>query len=95
MLQAELDRYPLQINITMRMVNFWFSLVTGKTSKLSYIIYLKQLSDINNDIYEYKWMKQVIELLQSVGRNDLLTTNLEQVNVQAAKNSILSALKDQ
>ena len=37
-LYAELGRYPIEITIKQRMINFWVKLMTGKISKLSYNI---------------------------------------------------------
>ena len=39
MLHAELERHPIQINIKSRMVGFWLSIVNGKESKLSKLLY--------------------------------------------------------
>ena len=59
MLHAELGRFPLEINIKVRMINFWLSIVTGKPSKFSYILYKCLLNDTDDGIYEHKWIKKV------------------------------------
>ena len=37
-LYAETGRYPIEITVKQRMINFWTRLITGKISKLSYNI---------------------------------------------------------
>ena len=39
MLHAQLGRHPQQINIKPRMIGFWLSIVNGKESKLSKLLY--------------------------------------------------------
>ena len=39
MLYTELGRHPIQINIKSRMIGFWLSIVNGKGSKLSKLLY--------------------------------------------------------
>ena len=95
-LHAELGRLPLEINIKVRMVNFWFSIVTGKQSKLSYILHKCLSNDTANGIYEHKLIKYIREIFNSVGRSDILTINdFSNVNITAMKNSVIRTLKDQ
>ena len=39
MLHEELGRHPIQINIKSRMIGLWLSIVNGKESKLSKLLY--------------------------------------------------------
>ena len=68
MLHAELGRRPIEINIKSRMIGFWLSLVNGKESKLSKILYQKMLHDYNAGIYEHKWIRCIRDILVSVSR---------------------------
>ena len=96
MLHAELGRFPLEINIKVRMINFWLSIVTGKPSKFSYILYKCLLNDTDDGIYEHKWIKYIREILHSVGRSDVLEIrDFKNVNIAALKNSVIRTLKDQ
>ena len=45
MLHAELGRHPIQINIKSRMIGFWLSIVNGKESKLSKLLYSIMLKE--------------------------------------------------
>ena len=50
MLHAELGRRPVEINIKSRMIGFWLSLVNGKETKLSKVLYNKKRCDTYNQI---------------------------------------------
>jgi len=39
MIYGELGRFPVRILITLRMINFWYRIISGKKSKISYILY--------------------------------------------------------
>ena len=54
MLQAELGRYTLTINIKLRMLNYWFSLINGKQNKLAYLVYKIMLNDTETGFYAHK-----------------------------------------
>ena len=45
MLHAVLGRHPKQINIKSRMIGFWLSIVNGKESKLSKLLYSIMLKE--------------------------------------------------
>ena len=45
MLHGELGRYPIEINIKMRMINFWISILNSNFNKLTNIMYKLLLSD--------------------------------------------------
>lgn len=93
-LQAELGRYPLKINIKIRMLNYWFSVVNGKQNKLSYLVYKSMLNDSEINMYTYKWINYIKETLQSVGRNDIWIS--QQVNnAKGLKLKISEILKNQ
>ena len=53
------------------MSGFWLSLVNGKETKLSKILYIKVLHDYNAGMYEHKWTRCIRDILVSVGRLDL------------------------
>ena len=71
MLHAELGRRQIEINIKSRMIGFWLSLVNGKETKLSKILYQKMLHDYNAGIYKHKWIRCIRDIFVSVGRLDL------------------------
>ena len=71
MLHAESGPLPIEINIKNRMVGFWLSIVNGRETKLSNILYKIRLHDYNSDIYEHKWIRYIRDILISVGQIDL------------------------
>ena len=68
MLYAELGRYPVEITIKCRMINFWIRLITGKISKLSYNFYLFMLK---SEHINSKWINYIQRILDNSGRHDL------------------------
>ena len=57
MLHAELGRHPIQINIKSRMIGFWLSIVNGKESKLSKLLYSIMLKEHEKGSYNFKWIR--------------------------------------
>ena len=53
------------------MIGFWLSLVNGKETKHSKVLYKKMLRDCNAGIYEHRWIRCIRDILVSVGRLDL------------------------
>ena len=45
MLQSEFGRYSLKVNIKVRMLNVWFSVITGRQNKLAFLVYKIMLND--------------------------------------------------
>ena len=74
MLHEELGRHPIQINIKSRMVGFWLSIVNGKESKLSKLLYSIMLKEHEKGSYNFKWILCINNILVAVGRPDLLKT---------------------
>ena len=79
MLYGELGRYPIEIIIKSRMVNFWNRIITGKQEKLSYKLYqaVRYLLPQSS-----KWICFIRQILSDVGRYDLW---LYQNNIQSTK----------
>lgn len=68
MIYAEMGRYPLNITVKQRMINYWVRILTGKSSKLSYQIYsyILKSNEINS-----KWVCFIQSVLCECGRQDL------------------------
>ena len=54
LLYGELGRFPEHISVKLRMIAFWFRLLTGKQSKLSLLVYNLLLNDMNNHVHNHK-----------------------------------------
>ena len=74
MLHAELGQHPIQINIKSRMIGFWLSIVNGKESKLSKLLYAMMLKEHEKGSYNFKWIRCINDILVAVGRPDLFKT---------------------
>ena len=73
------------------MTGFRLSLVNGKETKLSKILYQKMLRDYNAGIYEHKWIRCIRDILVSVGRLDLFHKSIID-NPRSVKMSIYRVL---
>ena len=45
MLHSEFGRYSLKVNIKVRMLNFWFSVINVRQNKLAFLVYKIMLND--------------------------------------------------
>ena len=75
MLHAYLS-HSIQINMKLRMTGFWLSVVNGKESKLSNLLYTKMLKDQVKGVYDLKWIYYINDMtvFVSVGHPIMLTT---------------------
>ena len=56
MVYGEFGRFPLAIQIKIRMIKFWTKILTGKNNKISFKLYLLLLYLHKNNIYACKWI---------------------------------------
>ncbi|MEW8548382.1 MAG: reverse transcriptase family protein, partial [Candidatus Thiodiazotropha sp.] len=89
-LYAELGRHPLELQIKQKMINYWTRLVTGKTSKLSYKLYLYMF----NSSYQFKWLNCIQTILNHCGMNYLWRQQFYFLP-KNTPNLVKSRLKDQ
>ena len=93
MIHEELGRHPIQINIQSRMIGVWLSIVNGKESKLSKLLYSMMLKEHEMGSYNFKWIRCINDILVAVGRPDLFKT--EPVNIpNSVKKDISRTLSD-
>ena len=93
-LHGKLGRFPISINIKMRMLGFWISMITGKAEKFSRILYKTLLDDEISGIKQYKWVSCIKNILQSTGKNDIwLSQKVD--NIRSVKSQVQQTLKDQ
>ena len=92
-LYAELGRRPLQIIIKNRMIGFWISIINGKNSKLTNLLYNTLYNENELGNYNSKWIKCIKDTLISVGKIGLFYADSLQ-NAQALKLSIKQTLVD-
>ena len=67
MVDGELGRYPISIDIKVRMIKFWCKLIIGKQSKLSHICYkLRYNKKCLRDGFSL-WIKNIQDILNKSG----------------------------
>ena len=79
-LYAEMGRYPIEITIKHRMLSFWARLVTEKTSKLAYNIYLFMMKSPEVDC---KWINHIQCILDNSCRHDIWERQPTAVNLSS------------
>ena len=77
LLYGELGRYPVHISVKLRLITFWFRLLTGKQSKLSLLVYNLLLNDMNNHVYNNKWLLFVKSILDDAGYTHIWISQCE------------------
>ncbi len=86
--------YPLDLNIKCRMINFCLKLITGKNSKLSYLMYCCLLQLDQRGIYSSPWLTYIRNVCNECGMSNVwLSENV--VNPTWFKRAIEQRLKDQ
>ena len=72
MIYGELGRYPLEISIKMRIINYWTKLVSGKPEKLPVILYYFAVLKHNIDV---PWVNNVKQIFDSCGLSYIWNTH--------------------
>ena len=67
MVYGELGRYPIEITIKTRMINYWSRLINGKHNKLSFILYRKMRA---SDGMHSNWVLKIQRILEECGTPD-------------------------
>lgn len=91
MLYAEFGRYPLNISIKTRMVNFWNRLITEKQTKLAYQIY-KYMLNLPN--FNSKWINYIKNIFIEIGMFDIWQ-NQQNIQCKTLKILVKQTLIDQ
>ena len=75
------------------MIGFWLSIVNGKESKLSKLLYSIMFKEHKKGSYNFNWIRCINDILVTVGRPDLFKT--EPVNIpKSVKMDISRTLTD-
>ena len=80
-LHAELGWIPLILNIKSCMIGYWISVINGKNSMLTKVLYTILVHEHGN--YDFKWVKWINDILVSVGKvsfGDIVLTTLCRIN---------------
>ena len=93
MVLGELGRTPLEVQIIKRVLNFWIKLATGKTSKLSSVMYCILRHSYDYNIYKDKWLQFIHSQLNQMGLG-YLWDDISNVNLNWFKSLIDQKLVD-
>ncbi len=94
MVYGELGVYPLSINIQCRMLCYWSRMISGKQSKLCYVIYQCLLHLDRAGVYTSPWVACVKNLLNDNGMSGIWLSQTVP-NLMCFKRAIERRLKDQ
>ena len=96
LLYGELGRFPVHISVKLRMIAFWFRLLTGKQSNLSLLVNNLLLNDMNNHVYNNKWLLFVKSILDDAGYTHIWISQCDGITSAAVfKKYINARLTDQ
>ena len=96
MIYGELDIYPLEIEIICGIVGLWFSIISGKQSKLSYVMYQMLYRLHNYEIYTSSWIMYLKNIFDKCGMSNIwMTQSLPAFSGEWLKQTIRQRLRDQ
>ena len=90
-LYAELGRYPLELTIKTRTINFWNKIISGKFTKISSQLYQILRTSENSN---FKWILNVKSILTDAGRNDIWI-NQSHLSESFIKTALKQNMQDQ
>jgi hypothetical protein len=96
MVRGETGVYPISLDITARVLNYWFKMVKcGNSSKISNIIYETMLSMYHTDRYKHHWIIFVKNTLDKLDMSFMFDNQAEGVNFEWFKHAVKVRLTDQ
>ena len=78
MIYAEFGRYPIELHVKGRMVNFFKRLISGKQTKIAFILYQKLR---NTPAMKSKWIRKMQQIFQECGRSDIWQNQIPHSNI--------------
>ena len=67
MIYGELGKYPVEIDIKIRIISFWGNIICGKQSKISCIMYSLSHHLYSQHNFDIKWIKCLEKILNETG----------------------------
>ena len=91
---GDLGRFPINIEVKKRMVNYWSRLLLGKKSKISWNIYSLLYMCSIESVYDPLWINSIRTTLQNCGMNFVwLSQNVQ--TLHSVGKSVQNILQDQ
>ena len=78
MLYGELARYSIFLNVKLRMITFWLKHITGKRTKLSFLIYELLRNDYKSGICEHKLLNLIKSIVDEAGYSNVWNAQYNQ-----------------
>ena len=76
MLYLETGYLPIETEINIKVITFWVNLLTGRKDKFSYKLYIICLSLYNRGLIIFKWMENVVKILNENGFSSIFKDQL-------------------
>jgi hypothetical protein len=93
MLYGELGRLPLKYNIEIRMISFWYRIISGNKRKLSYNIYQLLYNLDKTGIFQSDWIIKIKEILTKCNLYDAFWINQDKRDISAEVSVICSKIR--
>ena len=96
MVYGETGSFPMSVYIDSRMVGFWARLITGKKSKISFMMYklMRSMHENPNIEYQSEWISHVRSLLLLSGFDNLWRDQPDDFSVNEVKSRVTEKLKN-
>lgn len=82
---GELGRYKIEKFVKQRMLNFWLKMVTGKTNKISFLIYQKMKDLYDKNEHHSAWLNAIKTTLDQLQLGHLWDTDPVYLNPNSLK----------
>ena len=76
MLYLETGYLPIETEVNIKVITFWVNLLTGRQDKFSYKLYVMCLSLYNRGLLIFKWMENVVKILNENGFSSIFKNQL-------------------
>ena len=74
MIHGELSRYPVEIDIKIRIISFWAKIICGKQSKIACIMHSLSHHLYSQQNFDIKWIKYLEKILNETGFSNIWQT---------------------
>ena len=76
MVDFETGYLPIETQIDIKVITFWVNLLTGRQDKFLYKLYIMCLSLYNRGLIIFKWLENVVKILNEDGFSDIFREQL-------------------
>ena len=84
----------MKTQVDQRMINFWARLVTGKSSKISSILYKIITEKHNSNTHKSQWLSHIQNTLDNLGMGFLMHSPVDSLNPNWIKSQIKLRITD-